>query len=139
MNGKKITTGTWLPVFPGFYETIFNGEMIYENEEDYIRETIKPVELAECMIEKDYIVWKRNGFYKLYKDGRIQKPDGYISDGKSWEFIGFREKKPFGRLGKLIPREQVFMMNEKDFYYKNGKARYCVVDIDHSTTRIWIS
>lgn len=65
MNGKKITTGTWLPVFPGFYETIFDGEMIYENEEDYIRETIKPVELADCMIEN---MCNSNAGTKLWKD-----------------------------------------------------------------------
>ncbi len=87
---------------------------------------------------EDYIYWKRGGgWYKLYKDGRIEKPDGYISDGKSWEFIGLQEKKPFGNLGQLIKREELFKMKEEDFYFKNGKPKYYVIDKDHGTIRIW--
>lgn len=87
---------------------------------------------------KNYIVWERNGFYKLYKDGKIEKPDGYISDGKSWEFIGLLEKKPYGKTGFVIPREEVFKMDKSDLYYKNGNPKYYVVDIDHGTRRIWM-
>lgn len=89
-------------------------------------------------MKKDYIVWERNGYYKLFKDGRIQKPDGYMSDGKLWEFVGLLEKKPYGKTGFVISRGEVFKMEEKDFYYKNGKPKFYVVDIDHGTRRIWM-
>lgn len=82
-----------------------------------------------------YLTWYRNGFYKLYEDGRIEKPDGYMSDGKSWKWIGLCIKKPFGRVGPTIPREQCFDI--VDLKYKNGKYRYMVVDVDHGTTRLW--
>lgn len=51
---EKLVIGTWLPVFPGFYETYFNGDSMYESEIQYIRETIVPEELADCMIENLY-------------------------------------------------------------------------------------
>ena len=84
------------------------------------------------------ISWYRNGWYTLHEDGRIEKPDGYISDGKSWEFIGFHKKLPFGMIGKLIPREECFKIDPKDLRFKNGKTKYLVADKDHGTTRIWM-
>ena len=89
------------------------------------------------MPEQDYINYYRNGWYKLFKDGRIQKPDGYMSDGKSWEFKGMVRKLPFGNIGPLIPREKCFNLPE-DIRFKNGKYKYLVVDIDHGSRRIWM-
>ena len=88
-------------------------------------------------MKKDYIPWYRHGWYRLYSDGKIQKPDGYLSDGKSWEFIGLLKIIPFGRYGEFIKREDCFKIPEKELYYKNGKPRYHVVDIDHGSQRIW--
>lgn len=84
---------------------------------------------------KKFMWWARHGWYKLYEDGRIEKPDGYLSDGKSWEWVGLVEKKPYGKLGQIIPRDKCFDI--KELKYKNGNYRYCVVDLDHGTTRIW--
>ena len=45
-------------------------------------------------MEKDWITMPSSGgYYRLFKDGRIEKPDGYMSDGKSWEFVGLVEIK----------------------------------------------
>ena len=89
-------------------------------------------------MKKDYItMFSRGQFYKLYKDGRIEKPNGYISDGESWEFVGFVERLPFGRIGQIIKREDCFNIPETEMKFKNGKQKYRVVDKDHGTLRIW--
>jgi len=49
-----IITGTWLPIFTGFYNTIFDNQMIYDSEIDYINEIVKPAELAKAMIDNLY-------------------------------------------------------------------------------------
>ena len=90
-------------------------------------------------MNKEYItVSRHNEYYKLYFDGRIEKPNGYISDGKSWEFVGLVERLPFGRIGPIIKREDCFAIPEKDFKFKNGKQKYRVVDRDHGTLRVWM-
>lgn len=92
-------------------------------------------------MKQDYLVWHRggSGWYKLFKDGRIEKPDGYMSDGKSWEFVGLVEKRPFGRVGPLIEREECFKMYVDQLKFKNGKMKYLVVDRDSGTIRIWMT
>ncbi len=79
-----------------------------------------------------------NGWYTLYADGRIQKPDGYVSDGKSWEWVGMVEKRPFGHISSIISRDE-FLKHKDDLNmkYKNGNDRYLVVDRDHGTIRVW--
>ena len=87
------------------------------------------------------LYWYRNGWFTLYENGQIEKPDKYTSDGKSWEFVGLVEKKPFGKVGHLIPRDEVFSnygYYNSNLRYKNGKYRYYVVDMDHGTRRTWM-
>lgn len=62
---EKLVVYTWLPVFPGFYGTLFDGDSIYENEIEYIEENIKSEELAACMIENLYI---SEAGYKLWEE-----------------------------------------------------------------------
>lgn len=89
-------------------------------------------------MKKDFItIFCRSQYFKLYRDGRIEKSNGYISDGKSWEFVGFVEQLPFGRIGPIIEREDCFSIPEEDMKFKNGSQRYRVVDRDHGTLRIW--
>ncbi|TET97731.1 MAG: hypothetical protein E3J23_08615 [Candidatus Stahlbacteria bacterium] len=90
------------------------------------------------------LVWttNRNEFYTFYETGQIKKPDGYLSDGKSWEFVGLLERKPFGHGGVFIGRKQIFenldfYRDNKNMKYKNGKNKYIVVDDDHGTYRNW--
>jgi hypothetical protein len=54
MTTENITISTWLPVFPGFYGTMFDEEIMYEQEIDYINERILPEELAEAMVDNLY-------------------------------------------------------------------------------------
>jgi len=65
MNSENIIIGTWLPVFPGFYGTYFDGEVMYESEENYIEEHVKPEALAAVMIENFH---NSNAGTKLWKD-----------------------------------------------------------------------
>jgi len=64
MTTENITIGTWLPVFPGFYGTLFDGEDMYESEFDYINEHVQPEELALAMTTNFYsskastVLWK---------------------------------------------------------------------------------
>jgi hypothetical protein len=62
---EKLVTGTWLPVFPGFYETLFNGDLMYDNEIQYIEENITPKELADVLVDKFY---ETKAFDKLYEE-----------------------------------------------------------------------
>lgn len=92
-------------------------------------------------MEKRYIVMYRRGigWFKLYEDGKIEKPDGYLSDGKNWEFVGLVERLPFGRIGPIIKREDCFAIPVPHLRFKNGTERYRVVDRVHGTLRIWMS
>lgn len=65
MTTEKIITGTWLPVFPGFYGTFFEGETMYESEIDYINEHVKPEALAKAMVDNLY---NSNAGTQLFKD-----------------------------------------------------------------------
>lgn len=65
---EKLVTGTWLPVFPGFYETYFDGNSMYESEIEYIRENVEPEELAECMIENLYHSQAGDKLWREYQD-----------------------------------------------------------------------
>lgn len=89
--------------------------------------------------EARFITWFVNGApYKLHEDGRIEKPDGYISSARQWQFIGLIKRLPFGR-GEFIPREECFDIPPEDFKFKNGMNRYMVVDMDHGLKRVWIN
>jgi len=95
-----------------------------------------------CKLKSITYYHSRNSYYKLYVNGQIEKQDGYLSNGKSWEFLGFRKKLLFGHLSVLIPRNKIFAnlefyTDKKNSHYKNGVNRYLVVDIDHGTQRVW--
>lgn len=90
------------------------------------------------------LVWttNRREFWAFYENGQIKKPDGYLSDGKSWEFVGLLERKPFGHCGIFISRRTIFenlgfYRDNANMKFKNGKNKYVVVDKDHGTFRNW--
>jgi hypothetical protein len=65
---KTITIGSWLPVFPGFYGTIFDDEGMYDQELELIMEQVKPVELAEAMVENFYMSKESTRCWNDYRD-----------------------------------------------------------------------
>jgi hypothetical protein len=70
---EKLVTSTWLPVFPGFYETLFNGDSMYESEIEYIKENIEPEELAECMIENLYNSQAGDKLFREYQESTAKQ------------------------------------------------------------------
>ena len=67
METEKLVTHTWLPVFPGFYCTVFDTDYLSDYKIDYIRETYEPAELAECMVENLYNSEASTKFYREYQ------------------------------------------------------------------------
>ena len=73
MNTENIITGTWLPVFPGFYGTFFDGENMYEQEIDFINERVEPKELAEAMVENLYNSDAGSKLWSDYKESTARQ------------------------------------------------------------------
>ena len=105
MEKEKLITQTWLPVFPGFYGTIFDNDKISDYEEEYIRETVEPVELAECMIEHIYESEAVVKFYKEYQDSVSKQCVGIIWD--NLKRLGYVENIEFEEISS--PKEYNFV------------------------------
>lgn len=67
MELSKIEISTWLPVFPGFYNTLFDSADILERETEEIGNYIKSEKLADCMIKNLYISETLTHFNKEYE------------------------------------------------------------------------
>lgn len=61
---ETITAFTWLPVFPGFYGTYFDGDGLYGREIEYIHEHYSE-ELAKVMVDRLY---SSKAHAKLWKE-----------------------------------------------------------------------
>ena len=55
-SDEKITIGTWLQVFPGFYGSILEWlfDNAYDNDQEYIRDSNMPEDLKEAMLDHYY-------------------------------------------------------------------------------------
>lgn len=69
----KLVTHTWLPVFPGFYGTIFDGDSMYSSETEYINESVKPEELAKSMIDNLYNSEAGDKLWKEYEQSTAKQ------------------------------------------------------------------
>lgn len=105
MENEKLVSYTWLPVFPGFYYTIFDNDKNSDYEEEYIRENIEPVELAECMIEHIYESETAVKFYKEYQDSVARQCVVIIWD--NLKRLGYVESIEFEEISS--PREYNFI------------------------------
>lgn len=104
MNTENIITGTWLPVFPGFYGTFFDGENMYEQEIDFINERVEPKELAEAMIENLYNSDAGRKLWKDYTESTAKQCVTVIE--QSLKELGFVESIVFEEISS--PREYNF-------------------------------
>ena len=104
MSTENIITGTWLPVFPGFYGTFFDGETMYEQEIDYIDEHVLPKELAEAMIENLYNSDAGSKLWKEYTESTAKQCVTVIE--QSLKELGFVESIVFEEISS--PREYNF-------------------------------
>jgi len=104
MITENIVTGTWLPVFPGFYETLFDGECMYESEIDGINEHVLPEELALAMIENFH---NSNAAAKLWTDYTTSIAHQCVEIiEQELKKLGFIESIKFEKL--ISPREYNF-------------------------------
>lgn len=87
MNNEKIITGSWLPVFPGFYGTFFDGENMYESEIDYINERVEPEGLAKAMIDNLYNSKAGNQLWKDYEESIAKQCVTIIASELVPEFV----------------------------------------------------
>ena len=98
---------------------------------------IKNELLAKQYESINSLLWYRNGYYELYEDGAIEHK-GILYD-KDWLWLGLVKKLPFGRISQeIIPRSECIKMTHSELYYKNGKPKYYVIDINRGTSRIWL-
>ena len=92
---EKLITHTWLPVFPGFYETLFNGDLMYDNEIQYIEENITPKELADVLVDKFY---ETKAFDKLYEeyeqcDFILEKIEEFTEENEKYLIYRIKEEE----------------------------------------------
>ena len=89
MNEQKenLITGTWLPVFPGFYGTFFDGEHLDEYEQDFIKEQIEDEKLRECMIENYYNSQAQEELFRDYQKSVSIQCVGIIEGELKPEFV----------------------------------------------------
>lgn len=81
----------------------------------------------------DYIIDQR--MQNILQYDRFQRGESFT---ESWKLLGFVEVKPFGRMSNVItPSEFIRLGLNKSMLFKNGKARYRVVDYDYGHTRVW--
>jgi hypothetical protein len=75
-----------------------------------------------------------NSTYQLNDANQIA-PLGAKFSG-SWLLVGGVRYSNFGHITEHYTSEQLKKGNLQ-FFYKNGKPRIFIVDIDHGTTRVW--
>ena len=86
MTGENISTKTWLPVFPGFYGTFFDGEGIYEQEIEYIHEEYDE-DLAEVMESSLYTSKAGQKLWDDYQDSIARQCVQAIEKELSPEYV----------------------------------------------------
>ena len=75
------------------------------------------------------------GYFTRKRNGEV-----FCKGSSDWLCRGFAIINKFGNVIEVISRLDFFILCEKnagDLFYKNGKARFRVLDIDHGTNRQW--
>lgn len=110
MNSENIITTTWLPIFPGFYDTIFDCNGLYYKEEEWIKNTIKPEALATAMLENMY---NSDAVSKLFSDYKLSVARQLTElIEKELKILGLVEKAEFEQI--VSPREYNFVNDAID-------------------------
>ncbi len=108
----KITTGTWLPVFPGFYCTILEWliDSAADNDLECIKDSDRPEELKDAMKDHYYV---SKAYYANIKpmETAIAKQCTTIVE-KELKALGFVESIKFEKL--VSPREYNFNNDSVD-------------------------
>ena len=75
-------------------------------------------------------------YMDLYDNGYIGRNN--ITPSGEWKVIEAIRFNNFGHEVERISFKDLIYIN-KDWFYKNGKQKYHVVDYDHGTLRTWMS
>lgn len=96
----NIKSNTWLPVFPGFYETIFepHDDVINEDIEDQVHDA----ELKQVMFEKLYMSTEYSEAVKDYQNQVVKECVSFMN-GELSEFV-----EDITLEGLVSPREYNF-------------------------------
>lgn len=82
-----------------------------------------------------YITIFDNGEYmKAYENGNIERKD--VKPSESWKLTGAVRYSNFGYVVERLSFDEIFGA-DLDWYYKNGKQKWHLTDLDHGTHRIW--
>ncbi len=71
---------------------------------------------------------------------RSRNGELFVNESKTWTCLGAYVYNNFGRVTNYITRQDLFdiLKNDKSkLYYKNGKAKFRLIDLDHGTKRVW--
>lgn len=131
MKNEKIETSTWLPVFPGFYGTLLDGERLYEDATEYIMDTIEPVELSECMVKHLYISKANDKLMEDYRDSVSRQCVNMIE--QELKKLGYLEEIIFETI--VSPKEYNFMndsINIKVIFSANNVERIKAMLKEHA-------
>lgn len=81
------------------------------------------------------IVDVATGFIARERNGEL-----FVTGSKSWQCLGFQIVNNFGHTTKVMSCLEFYNAlkhNKASLFYKNGKARFRVLDLDHGTRRVW--
>ena len=81
------------------------------------------------------LVCVETGMMSRSRDGQL-----FAHNSNTWICLGAYIYNNFGRVTNYISRQDLFdiLKNDKSkLYYKNGKAKFRIVDCDHGTKRVW--
>lgn len=89
-----------------------------------------------CYNNKALVVNEKNqitSYWYDYQDYKMHRHT--FSD--NWVLVGFVRKEQFGRLSSIISPDKICALtSSSDFFFKNGKPKYCAVWNDHGSTVI---
>lgn len=85
---------------------------------------------------KHYVVNEKNQITSYWYDAKdVAFHRHTFSD--NWVLVGFVRKEKFGRLSPIISPDKICALtSSSDFFFKNGKPKYCAVWKDHGSTVI---
>jgi hypothetical protein len=89
------------------------------------------------MPEKIGFIKYGSEYMDLYSDMTIGRPTIKMKPSSDWKVLGAIRFNNFGHQIEEKQFEQLHELNN-DWFYKNGKQKWHVIDYDHGTMRTWM-
>jgi len=82
--------------------------------------------------------WGRGAIYSVNAAHEIYY-DNYPTPSGKWKLTGFSPILPGGRVSDyVLSVEDYLLLPDDKRYYKNGKSKFAITDLDHGTNRVWL-